>query len=146
MSKHKVEEITLEGRTPSLEAVFSKIGMSMFNIVINTQDIDLIVTKTIIIRSRDLKNLLYQFLKRLFDLANNELFLLAVVKQLTIEQVSNEYLLNAVVIGDKMNQRYEVKDIVKQVTDRNIMIKEDMTGTYARINIVVERRNVKDEV
>ena len=146
MSKHKVEEISLEERAPSLEAVFSKMAVSMFNIVINTQDVDLAVTKTIIIRSRDLKNLLYQFLKRLFDLANNELFLLSTVKQITIEQVSHEYLLNAVLIGDKMDGKYEVKDIVKQVTDRNIMINEDKTGTYARINLVVERRNVKDEV
>ncbi len=146
MVKHKVEEISLEERAPTLEAVFSKIAVSMFKIVINTEDIDLVTTKTIIIRSRDLKNLLFQFLKRLFDLANNELFLLSTVKQLTIDEVSHEYMLNAVVIGDKMNPKYEVKDIVKQVTERNIMIKEDMTGTYARINLVVERRNVKDEV
>ena len=144
MPKHKVEEISLEERAPSLETVFSKMAVSMFNIVINSEDVDLAVTKTIIIRSRDLKNLLYQFLKRLFDLANNELFLLSTVKQITIEQVSHEYLLNAVIIGDKMNDKYEVKDIVKQVTERNIIVKESIDGASAQINLVVERRNVKD--
>lgn len=142
----KVEEITLSAQAPSLEGVFSKAALSMFNIVIDTSEVDLVSTKTVIMRSRNLKNLFFQFLKRVFDLANNELFLLATVKQLTIEQVNNEYLLNAILIGDKMNGKYSVKDIVKQITDRNIAIKEDRQGVTASINIVVERRNVKDEV
>ena len=147
MVKHKVEEITLSEKAPNLEAVFSKIATSLFDIVINTKDIDPVTTKTIIIRARDLKNLLFQFLQRLFDLANNDLFVLSTVKQLTIEQVSREYLLNVVFIGDKMNPDYKVKDIVKQITDRNIAVREDRAGASAQINIVVERRNVtEDEV
>ena len=143
---HKVEEITLSTKAPSIENVFSKSALAMFDIVIDTSEVELVTTKTVIIRSRDLKNLFYQFMKRVFDLANSELFLLATVKQLSIEQVGNEYLLNAILIGDKMNNNYNVKDIVKQVTDRNISIREDRQGAMAQINLVVERRNVKDEV
>ncbi len=145
MVKHHVEEITLVAKAPTLEAAFSKISLSLFDLVVNTQDIDFLITKTIIMRSRDLKNLLYQFLKRLYDLANNELFLLSTVKNITIEQVGAEYLLNTVLLGDKMNSHYEIKDIVKQITDRNILIKEDREGTLVQINIVVERRNIKED-
>ncbi len=144
--KTKVEEITLTSKGNSIEGAFSKIALSMFEIVINPSDIELKVTKTVIIRSRDLKNLLFQFLKRLFDLANGELFVLGIVKQITIEQISSEYLLNSVLIGDKMQANYEVKDIVKQITDRNIIVKEERDGVLTQINIVVERRNIKDEV
>src|SRR3989344_1453694 len=132
-----VEEITLQVKANSIENAFSKIAIEMFNIVINTADIDLITTKTIIIRSRDLKHLLCQLLKRLFDLANNELFVLAAVKSLTIEKIGTEYMLNSILIGDKMKPEYQVKDIIKQVTDRNLDVKETMEGTFAQINLVV---------
>lgn len=145
MVKHKVEEITISSKSNSLESAFSKIGLEMFNIVINPGEISPAATKTIIIRSRDLKNLLFQYLKRLYDLANNELFVLSTIKQISIEQISNEYLLNAVLLGDRMKPEYNVKDIVKQVTDRNIIIKEDREGALAQINIVVERRNIEED-
>ncbi len=141
MVKHDVREITLSVKGPTLEDVFSKLALSMFEIVVNANEIDLAVTKTVIIRSRDLKHLLFEFMKRLYDLANNELFILATVKKVVIESVSNEYLLNAVFIGDKMKPNYHIKDIVKQVTDRNILVREDANGASAQINIVVERRN-----
>jgi len=142
--KHKVEEITLSVDAEDMQKAFSKLAVNMFEIVVNTNDIDLAVTKTVIIRARDLKNLLFQFIKRLYDLANNELFILAVVKKISIEKVSNDYLLNAIIIGDKMKPVYTVKDIVKQVTERNIIVKESIDGASAQINLVVERRNVKD--
>ncbi len=139
--KHKVEEITLIAKAPDMQRAFSKLAMDMFDLVVNITYIDLKLTKTIIMRSRDIKNLLFQFMKRLYELANNDLFVLATVKSLTIEQISNEYLLTAVLLGDKINPTYKVKDIVKQVTDRNIIIKEDRDGTLAQINLIVERRN-----
>lgn len=139
--KHKVEEITLTAKALDMQRAFSKLAMDMFDLVVNITYIDLKLTKTIIIRSRDIKNLLFQFMKRLYELANNDLFVLATVKSLTIEQISNEYLLTAVLLGDKINPTYKVKDIVKQVTDRNIIIKEDREGTLAQINLVIERRN-----
>lgn len=145
MVEHNVETITLSARSQDIPKSFSKLALDMFNIVVDVEDIDLVNTKTIIIRTRDIKNLLYQFMKRLFDLANNELFLLATVKSIVIEKVSNEYLLTAVILGDKMNQSYKVKDVVKQVTDRNIIVKEDKDGTLAQIDLIVKRRN-KNEV
>ena len=145
MTKHNVEEITLNAKTHSLESVFSKLALSLFEVVVDTQQIKPIITKTIILKSESLENLLYLFLKKFYELANKELFLLAVVKRISIERVSDSYLLDAVVVGDKMNQEYKIKDIVKLVTDRNIKIKEDRGGTYAQINIIVERR-AKDEV
>lgn len=141
---NKVEEITLNVKAESLEKAFSKLALAMYEIVINVDEIDLVITRTIILRSRDLKHLLYQFLKRLFDLANSELFILSTVKSLSIAQISNEYLLNCILLGDKMKNEYIVKDIIKQVTDRNILINEDKEGAHLSINLIIERRNIKE--
>ena len=45
-----------------------------------------------------------------------------------------------------MNEKYKIRDIVKQVTERNISVKENMEGSFLQINIVVERRDVENEV
>ena len=138
----KVEEITISAETDSIEGSFAKLAINLFEIVVDTSQINPIITKTIILKSISMENLLYLFLKRFYDLANNELFLVSAVKKVTIERVAGNYLLDAVVVGDKMNQEYNIKDIVKQITERNIKIKEDRNGTNAQINIVVERRNI----
>jgi len=142
----KVEEITIKANGSDLGKAFAKLAEEMFNIVVNVSDVDLEVTKTILIRSRDLNHLLIQFMKRLFDLANLELFVLSTIKQITIDKISNEYLLDAVIIGDKMDaNKYIVKDIVKQVTDRNVSVIEDKFGVHLQMNLVVEWRNIPGE-
>jgi|SRR3989344_3451568 len=146
MAKTKVEEIELKAEASSIEAAFSKIAINMFSIVTDTEKINENLRKTLMMRSKDLKSLLYLYLKKLFDLANNELFLLKEIKDLKIESINEEYLLTAVAYGDKYNPKYEVKDVVKLITERNIAIKEDTKNATAQINIIVERRNVEDEV
>jgi SHS2 domain-containing protein len=145
MVKTKVEEITIKASDPNLHTAFGKLATEMFKIVTNVEDIDLKITKTIIIRARDSNNLLFQFMKRLYDLANNELFLLSTIKQITVDKVGNEYLLDAVLIGDKLSNEHVIKDIVKQVTDRNIIVKEERGIASVQINLVVERRNLPEE-
>ena len=76
MAKTKVEEIELKAEASSIEAAFSKIAINMFSIVTDTEKINENLRKTLMMRSKDLKSLLYLYLKKLFDLANNELFLL----------------------------------------------------------------------
>mgnify|MGYP001605680121 CR=1 FL=1 len=51
MPKHKVEEITLSVKTNSLESSFSKLALSLFNIVVDTSEIKPDITKTIILSS-----------------------------------------------------------------------------------------------
>ena len=70
----------------------------------------------------------------------------AVVSSRSFLIISNEYLLDAVIIGDKMDaNKYIVKDIVKQVTDRNVSVIEDKFGVHLQMNLVVEWRNIPGE-
>ena len=144
MTKHKVEEITLTGQGKSIEQAFSNTALNMFSIVTDPSKVSPAQRKSIMLRSKDLKNLLYLFLKKLYDLASNDLFLLNEVKDVVIEDINNEYLLTAVAYGDKLSN-HEIKDIVKQCTDRNISIKEDKDGCKIQINLVVERRILDKE-
>ena len=138
MTKHVVQEIILEGKGDSIELSFSDIALKMFNIVTDTASVNPVLTKTIIIRSKDIKDLLYQFLKKLFDTANQDLFLLSYVKNIMIEKINNEYMLNATLLGDKL-KNHNIKDIVKLVTEKNISIKQDKEGCISQVVIIVER-------
>ena len=141
----KIEQIQLSSQGKSIEEAFSNSAVNMFSIVTDTNLVNSNLKKSLMMRSKDLKSLLYLFLRKLFDLANNELFLLKEVRDLKIESINDEYLLTAVASGDKFNQGYEVKDIVKQLIDKDIIIKEDKSGTFTQVSLIVERRNVKDE-
>ena len=141
---HKVEEITITGTGKTLEQAFANTAISMFSIVVDTKTVEPKIRKSIMLRSKELKTLLHLFLKKLYDLASNELFLLNEIKDMSIETVNNDYLLNCVAFGDKLD-KHEIKDIVKQCTDRNISIKEDREGCKLQINLVVERRQEEKE-
>lgn len=136
----KVEEIILTKEARTIEEAFSLIAEEMFAITIETEKLNEKLNKTIMIRSKDLKSLLYLYLKKLYDLANNELFILKKIKDLKIETISDVYLLTAVASGDKFNQDYKIKDIIKQITDRNLSVKEYKNSASVQINIIVERR------
>jgi len=146
MTKSKVEEITLIGTGKSIEDAFSKVATNMFDIVIDRNSIRKINTKIIMFKSKDLKEALYMFLKKIYDITSNETFLLNEVKNISIEKMNNEYLLNAVIIGEKLSKEHIIKDIIKQVTNRNVLVKENKDGSIAQLNIVVERRNLENEI
>lgn len=143
MTKNKIEEITLIGTGKTIEEAFSKAAINMFQIVIDVNSVKKINTKTIIFRCKDLKTALFQFLKKLYDITSNETFILSDVKTLSIEEMSGEYLVTSVLIGEKLNSEHKIKDIIKQVTDRNVLVQENKNGSIAQLSLIVERRVVE---
>ncbi len=142
----KVEEITISAEGEDIESSFAKIALNMFDVAVDTDKIKQNITKTAFIKAKNADELLYLFLKKLYDLANSELFIPASVKNIKIEAVGNEFFLDSVLSGDKMKPEYEVKDLVKQVTNRNILIKKLKGRVAVQINIVVERRKNENEI
>ncbi len=145
MAKQNTEEITIIGIGKTIEEAFSKTAINMFNLVVDTNTVNKINTKTIIYRTKDLKNALYLLQKKIYDITSNEMFLLSEVKTINIEEMNNEYLVNVVLLGEKLNANHKIKDIVKQVTDRNILVKDTKDGCIAQINIIIERRNLEKD-
>ncbi len=142
----KVEEITISAEGEDIESSFAKIALNMFDVAVDTDKIKQNITKTFFIKAKNVNELLYLFLKKLYDLANSELFIPASVKNIKIEAVGSEFFLDSVLSGDKMNPEYEIKDLVKQVTNRNILIKKLKGMVAVQINIVVERRKNENEI
>jgi len=139
----KVEEITLTARGKNMEQAFSNIVINLFSNIVNLELIEPKLTKTILIREKNLKKLLYQYIKKVYDLALTEAILINKVHNVKIENVNDDYLLTAVVEGEKLKQEHKLNNTIKMITDRNIIIKEDKEGCNLQINIIVEK---KDEV
>src|SRR3989344_8008634 len=139
----KVEEITLTARGKNMEQAFSNIVINLFSNIVNLELIEPKLTKTILIREKNLKKLLYQYIKKVYDLALTEAILINKVHNVKIENVNDDYLLTAVVEGEKLKQEHKLNNTIKMLTDRNIIIKEDKEGCNLQINIIVEK---KDEV
>lgn len=142
----KVEEITISAEGDDIESSFAKIALNMFDVAVDTDKIKQNITKTAFIKAKNADELLYLFLKKLYDLANSELFIPASVKNIKIEAVGSEFFLDSVLSGDKMKPEYKIKDVVKQVTNRNILIKKPKGIVAVQINIVVERRKNENEI
>ena len=139
----KVEEIPLTAKGKTMEQAFSNIAINLFSKIVNLELVQSNLTKTILIREKNLKALLYQYLKKIYDLALTETILVSKVHNVKIESINEDYLLTAVDAGEKLKPEHKLNNTIKMLTDRNIVIKEDKDGCNLQINIIVEN---KDEV
>lgn len=137
----KTEEITLEVHADSLEKAFSNSAVKLFELMLGDTKINPSITKSLMLRSKDLKSLYHSYLKKLYDCASSEALLLSQVNNVAIELINDEYLLSANATGEKIRSDHKIKTLIKQVTDKNILIKEDKNGCNLQINLVVEKKD-----
>ena len=135
----KVEEIILTSSGKNTEQAFMNIALNLSLKIINPDLIQPKLKKTIFIREKNIKSLLYKYLKSIYSLATTNLILLNKISTIKIENINTDYLLTAVLEGDKLSNEYKIKNTIKQITDRNISVKEDKEGCHITINIVVEK-------
>ncbi len=105
----------------TLEEAFSNSAIAMTSIMTDPEKVKGNIVKKIQIKGNDKKSLLYNFLEELLILLDTENFILHEVKKIKIKE--NE--LTAELIGDELNNNYEVKSDVKAVTYNNMEIKEN---------------------
>ena len=139
----KVKELIISAKAESLEKAFSNIANNLFEIMIDTSTLNNSTTKTIIIRDKDLKSLLYNYLRKLHNFASTESLVLGNVTNLSINLVNGEYMLTGNASGEAINRSHKIRSQVKQITDRNIIIKEDNGGCILQIGVVAD---VIDEI
>lgn len=82
------------------------------------------ITKNITVSGSDLKSLLYNFLEEILFLIDSESFLPARVKAIKISRVKGKYLLNSVIMGDRITN-YETHGDIKAVTYNEMEIREE---------------------
>lgn len=104
----------------NLNEAFSNAALAMFSIMVNTKKVEGKIKKEIKVKGKDKKALLYNFLEELLFLLDTENFLLHKIEKLEIK--NNE--LKAIILGDKINKKYEILGEVKAVTYNSMEIKE----------------------
>jgi SHS2 domain-containing protein len=120
----------------SLEEAFSNSAVAMFNVLTDTKLIEPKITKSITTNAPDLKSLLYNFLEELLFLIDTEFFILNSVSDLRINNMNSKYLLTAVVIGDKIDEKYSIHGDIKAITYNEMEVKEEKD--YFMVQVVVD--------
>lgn len=108
----------------TLEEAFGNAALAMENIIVETEKIKPKIKKRIIIETKHLKALLYDFLQELLVLFDSERFALHEVENVSIQQKGSDYHLIATVSGDDA-QHYEILSGVKSVTYNEMEIKKE---------------------
>ncbi|MFH1590755.1 MAG: archease [archaeon] len=104
----------------SKEEAFANAARAMFNIMVETAEVEPKMTKTVKVSAESETALLYDFLESLLFLVDTQCFILADVKRLTIDGNSIE----AEVIGDIANNQYDIKTTIKAMTYNEMEIVE----------------------
>ncbi len=105
----------------SLEEAFSNAALAVMSIMIDPKKVNPKITKEVNVKGNDKESLLYNFLEELLILLDTENFILNNVKELKIKGNS----LKANLIGDELNNKYELKSDVKAITYNEMFIKEN---------------------
>ncbi len=116
----------------NLEEAFSNAAIAMFSVMTDVNKIKPLVEKKIEVKANDNEGLLYGFLEQLLILLDTEGFLLNKVKEIKIK----DNKLNAIVVGDKFKETYELHGDVKAVTYHEMEIKKEKNKIV--IQVVVD--------
>ena len=109
----------------NLEKAFENSAYALTDVMLNHKKIAAKVEKTIKVKSEDKKALLYDFLEQFLFLMDRDGFLLSKVKELSIIEKNNSFILNALIIGDNHPEKYETEIVIKAVTYQEMFIKEE---------------------
>ncbi len=108
----------------SLEEAFAHAALAVENIIVETEKVKPKIKKNIVIETKHLKALLYDFLQEFLVLFDSEYFALHKVEEIKIQQKGSDYLLHATASGDNA-QHYKIHSGVKSVTYNEMEIKEE---------------------
>ncbi|MFC1686135.1 archease [Nanoarchaeota archaeon] len=108
----------------TLEEAFKNSAYALADTITDHKKVLEKTEKKIVIESGDKKALLYDFLEEFLVLVDTEEFLLSKIKDLRISEGENEWKLIAKVIGDKVDDKYEIGTHIKAVTYQQMEIKQ----------------------
>lgn len=125
MEKYKFLEHTADAKYQAygktLEEAFSNAAIAMFSIFSEPEKVKAKIKKTIEVRGKDKKALLYNFLEEFLFLLDSEGFLLHEINKIKITGDK----IKAEVVGEKINESHKLHGEVKAVTYNNMIIDEE---------------------
>ena len=111
------------GRT--LEEAFRHAALATASLMWDHGTIEPVKEHRIMVKGRDLKQLLYNFLEEILFLLDTENFLLHSANEVKIAKKGKSYLLEAFFKGNIFSDKYEIYGSVKAITYNEMEIKEN---------------------
>lgn len=113
-----------------LDEAFGNAGLAMFEVMVDTKQIEPLITKRFTKQSEDLKSLLYDFLEELLYLHESEGL---VFNEFLIKINPKIFTLTAIVKGDNLKEGFEVRSVVKAVTYHEMEVKKTDKGFSLKV-------------
>jgi SHS2 domain-containing protein len=121
----------------TLEEAFSNAALATASLMWDWSKVEPRTRYSVRVRGRDLQQALVKFLGEIIFLFETRRFLLGEVASLTIERGEADSRIEAVFIGDRLADRYELFGAVKAVTYNEMKIEESDCGHYT-VQVVVD--------
>lgn len=131
---HTADE-KFEVEATTLEEGFSLSAKAFNEILVGKEEIKEQITKEIHITAKKLRSLLYDFLNELVFLFDEQDLLLPHVKNITIQETTNGYELQASVAGDK-RQNYELITEIKNMTYSDMIVEKQGNHSWKLVVVV----------
>ena len=123
----KTADVRFRVVAKDLKSLFVGSVVAMIDVMVDHKRIEDNIKKEISVFADSVDKLLVRFLEEVLFLLDADGFLTGKVEDLTIEETSNGFLLNAVLLGDDVNKtsKYELSSGVKAVTYNDFVFKYD---------------------
>ncbi|MBW3014304.1 archease [Candidatus Woesearchaeota archaeon] len=118
-------DLKFQATGATLEEAFAESARAMYSFIIDIKKIKPVIEKKITIESENHEALLFDFLSEFLVFIDTKGFLLNDVKSIKIQQTDKGFRLNASVVGDTINGKYETGGDIKAVTYNDMFIKKE---------------------
>lgn len=117
----------------TLEGAFSNAAKALFSLVVDPVQLSSSVKKQFHLKGHDEKALLYNFLEELLFLLDSEFFGLKDVRSMEIKRQDNGFVLDAIVVGQKITEGMEMGGHVKAITYNEMEINRHDKGVTVQV-------------
>jgi SHS2 domain-containing protein len=139
MEKYKILPHTADGKFQAfgqtMEEAFANAALATASLMWDWLRIEKNEKHSVKIRGKDLEQLLLKFLGEIIYLLETKKFLLGLVNEIRIEKKDEKYLLNALFVGDKLSDQYEIYGNVKAITYNEMKIEKN---DHVTVQVVVD--------
>ncbi len=130
-------DLKFEAYGSNLSRAFENAAKAMFNSMVKLEKISTEIKKTVEITSESLESLLFDWMSELLRLSDTNNLLFSKFKIQSLKQVNNNWILKAVIQGEKFNpKKHKSEVLIKAMTYNELKIEKK--GKKYKITIVMD--------
>ncbi len=120
----------------TLEEAFVNAAFAMFNVMVETNDVKLKISKEVAAAGDDLPSLLQGFLEQFIILLDTDNFFLSRITKIKVGSRNGKYFLSATAAGDEAKNYETIGPQVKAATYNSMFVKQE--GKHWTAQVVVD--------